>query len=413
MNKTFLYTGCWVIALLTLTLTAGFGEEKKGKFSAKPFAGSDGSLSEEEAAIYILCRNNKAVNDLYVANAVKIDGMKAVDVVGDKLDDLQSKTGHGAPWSWQELDKVFPPDKTPEEEEATLPTWKKIPILTKEVPLGKDGKTGVAGPLRLRKSAEDIASKLNEDPEEDLKDVRGATIGFSNNRLTKGDGAWNTQGALGLPVFLQLDSRTSAELTPYVEWTLNEVEGKNEDNVEELTFGLPVIGRFHPPVDYSALWKLRADPYFQTDFSGGHQIYGSDATLEYVGKVLGGPIYMGGFQNITKGSSLQYQLRVIPELDYSVTEEGGEHTTRLEGDDWFRAGGTVSLDFRTGDIEVGASYRFLETLSGSGDYSDLFSAHASVWLSKNAGITLEYTKGDTPVANQKIDLITLGLELKL
>ena len=101
----------------------------------------------------------------------------------------------------------------------------------------------------------------------------------------------------------------------------------------------------------------------------------------------------------------------------STTERVGVHTTRKEGDDWMRAGATVSLDFRLGGevfnpLDIGVSYQFLGALSGSGNYSELFKPHATWWLSESAGLTLEYSKGDTPVADKSIDLLTLGLEFK-
>jgi hypothetical protein len=62
---------------------------------------------------------------------------------------------------------------------------------------------------------------------------------------------------------------------------------------------------------------------------------------------------------------------------------------------------------------LGASYEMLEALSGEGGFSDLLKLRATLRLNDYAGLTLEYSVGDTPVADQEIDLITLGLELKL
>jgi hypothetical protein len=36
-------------------------------------------------------------------------------------------------------------------------------------------------------------------------------------------------------------------------------------------------------------------------------------------------------------------------------------------------------------LDFGVSYQFLSTLSGTGDFSDLFKAHATWWLTENAG----------------------------
>jgi len=163
---------------------------------------------------------------------------------------------------------------------------------------------------------------------------------------------------------------------------------------------------------------LQGKPYFQTDFGIRHEIYGVEANVEFVGNVFGSRVfYLGGYQNIGT-SGFQYQLRLIPKLDYSVTERGGVHTTRKEGDVWFRLGGTGSLDFRLGlqtfnALDAGVSYQFLETVSGSGGYSYLFKAHTTLWLIENVGVTLEYSKGDTPVADKPIDLITFGTRIQI
>jgi hypothetical protein len=166
----------------------------------------------------------------------------------------------------------------------------------------------------------------------------------------------------------------------------------------------------------SALWVFQAKPYFQTDFSFQDEIYGASASAEFVGGVFGSQLYIGGFQNLGP-SGLQYQLRVIPKLDYSVTERGGPYTDRKPGDDWFRLGGTFSLDLRLGGesfnpLDFGVSYSLLQTVSGSGGYSGLFKTHVTWWVSENIGPSLEYTKGETPVADKPIDLLALTLELK-
>jgi hypothetical protein len=104
-------------------------------------------------------------------------------------------------------------------------------------------------------------------------------------------------------------------------------------------------------------------------------------------------------------------------MDYSVTERGGIHTTRKEGDDWFRAGGLGSFDLRLGlktfqSLDAGVSYELLQAVSGSGGHSYLFKTHCTLWLVENAGATVEYSKGDTPVSDKAIDLLTFGLEFK-
>ena len=419
-------TACYAIqALLGLAISAHAAE----KFTAKNFAGTNWKLDRQEAAFYIVYRDKEPLSKFMVPGQMTLDPKKVVAAMGDKLDDLRSKTGHGAPWTWQELDARFPAKMTERDKDAALPEWKKIEGFTIEKKLGEDGASGSLGPFRLRKSAEDLTKKL--------KDSRGATVGFSNDRSVGGGGVWNTEGALDYPIKLirqgGLGESTELEIGPAIEWKLAQVQGVPKRDVEELTFSLPttiyaspggrkMTGTYEENIvnagikNYSALWVIQGKPYFQTDFSGGYEIYGAEASAEFVGNLFGSPIVLGGFHNMGT-SGLQYQLRVIPKLDFSTTERVGVHTTRKEGDDWMRAGATVSLDFRLGGevfnpLDIGVSYQFLGALSGSGNYSELFKPHATWWLSESAGLTLEYSKGDTPVADKSIDLLTLGLEFK-
>ncbi len=404
----------------------GATTEASENVSAKSFAGADERLEEHEAALYLAYRDDKPLSKLLAPGQLSLDIGMLVSAMQDDLDDLQSETGHDAPWTWQELDSLAIAKKRDDQKTSG---WKKITGVTVAKPLDENGDKGSLGPIRLRKSAPELTKAL--------RNAKGASVGFSNNHLIDGGGAWNTQGALGYPVKLFFQhgqgKSTEFEITPVLVWNLAEHEGKGEYEVNELAFSLPVIvyispggkkmtGTYEENISaagdrgFSRLWIVKAKPYFQTDFNFRHEIYGMEASAEYVGYLFGSKLYLGGFQNVSS-SGLQYQLRVIPRVDYSETAKRGIHTTRQEGDDWFRLGGQAALDFRMGEeylksLDIGASYQFFEALSGQGGYSDLFSTYATWWLSENAGMTLEYKRGDTPVAAQKIDLVILGLEFK-
>lgn len=395
------------------------------KLTAKTFAGADGKLNERQAALYIAYRDKEPLSKFLAPGETTLDSKKIVAALTDKLDDLRSLTGHEVPWTWQELDAIAATKAA----ETELPAWKKIKALTAEEKFGKDGNGGSLGPIRLRKSSADLTKSL--------KDAKGATVGFSDNFLLQGSGAWNSEGALDYPIKLNWQGKPGQsielEIGPATEWKLAEVQGNGKKDIQELNFSVPLTAYVSPgrrrmtgtyeeniaaagDTIFSALWVIQGKPYFQTDFGFRHEIYGVEASAEFVGGLLGSNLYLGGFQNIGD-SGLQYQLRAIPKLDYSATERAGPHTSRKVGDDWFRAGGMLSLDLRLGGklinpLDFGVSYQFLGTLSGTGDFSDLFKTHATWWLTENAGVTLEYSRGDTPVADQKIDLLTLGLEVK-
>ena len=399
--------------------------EAAENISAKKFAGNDGMLDEHEAALYLAFIKNKPLSEFLVPGQLTIDIDKIKKVMAIDIADLKLRIGEPL-WRPQELDSLAIAKKRDHQKK---PGWKKITGVTVAKPLGEKGDKGSLGPIRLRKSGSELAKNSSN--------AKGALIGFSDNRLINGGGAWNTQGALGYPVkfFFQHGPgrSTEFEITPVFGWNLAEAEGTAEYEVNELDFSLPVIvyispggnkmtGTYEENISaasdrgFSRLWIVTAKPYFQTDFDFRHEIYGIEASAEYVGYLFGSKLYFGGFQSIAS-NGLQYQLRVIPRVDYSETEKGGIHTTRQEGDDWFRLGGQVALDFRIGEeyfnsLDIGTSYQFFEALSGQGGYSDLFNTYATWWLSENAGMTLEYSKGNTPVAAQKIDLVILGLEFK-
>lgn len=400
---------------VALTLL-GFAASALGaeKFTAKAFARPDGKLNQREAALYVAYRDKEPLSSFVKPGETTLNWEMILAAMRDKLIDLRFKTGHSAPWTWQELDAAYPPKKTPAEEEAASPPWKKIEGLTKAKPLGKNGADGSLGPLRLRKNLAEA--------QKDLTEAKGATVGFSDNFLIGGDAALNSEGSLDYPIEWKHQGAAGSgqsitlEVGPATEWKLAQVQGNNTKDVQELNFSLPITAYISPGTQSSALWIVQSKPYLQTDFIFQHEIYGVEASTEYVGWVFGNAVYLGGFMDIGT-SGLQYQLRVIPKLDYSATEHGGRYTTRKPGDDWVRTGGTVSLDFRLGGkgfnpLDAGISYQFMDTLSGSGDFSHLFKTHATLWLSENTGLTLEYSEGDTPVAAKQIDLLTLGLEFK-
>ena len=397
--------------------------------SAKVFAGPNQKLDLQQAALYIAYRDNEPLAKFISPNQTTLDLNKVVDVMSDKLGDLQSKTGHAAPWTWQELDAAYlPHSKT---ETSPSPGWDNIEGVTTVKTFKNDKTSGSLGPFRLRKNADNLTQKL--------EDAAGATIGYSYNRLQSGNGAWNSQGILDYPVSWSHQYTDKAgkslelELGPAVAWNLAETQEADEKDVQELSFSIPATiyyspGRQKMTGTYeeniaaagrtiaSALWVFQARPYFLTDFSFQDEIYGATASAEFVGGVFGSPLYVGGFQNLGR-SGLQYQLRVIPKLDYSDTERGGPYTDRKPGDDWFRLGGTFSFDLRLGGesfnaLDLGVSYSLLQAVSGSGGYSSLLKTHATFWITQNIGPSLEYSKGNTPVADEPIDLLALKLEVK-
>lgn len=419
------YSFSVLLLLITILFATAISVGAAEQFTARSFSGPDGQLDLQRIAFYIVYRDDEPLSKFIPPGQTELNPKIVVDAMADKIDDVRSKTGHCAPWTWQELDVVFPPKKTGSQADAALPEWKRIDGVTKKKEFGKDSILKSLGPFMLRKSTANLFNNLS--------DASGATLSYSKNGLKDGSGAFNSDGVLDYPTnwnLYQGGHGRSLEmgLDFATQWHIAQVQEDRSKDVEELTFSTPLTLYLSPGmwtrngvsnVDAasSGLLIIQGKPYFQTDFGFRYEIYGVEATAEFVGSVLGSQsIYLGGYHNIGS-SGLQYQLRLIPQLDYSVTERGGIHTTRKEGDDWFRLGGTGSFDFRLGlftfkTLDAGVSYHFLQAVSGSGGYSKLFKAHITLWLIENVGATIEYSKGDTPVADKPINLITFGLEFK-
>lgn len=396
------------------------------KLTAKSFAGTDEKLDEQEAALYLVYLDKTPLSELMDPGEITLNPKKVLNIKQDRLVDLERLTNRKAPWPWKQLDDLFQDRPEISKVGESLQVLKKIDGLTKEKIISKDGST--IGPFILRKNSAELTQSLSN--------AKGATLAYSKNNLKSGSGVLNSDGILDYPIKWNLwegETGSGKSLRMVLdfasEWKLAQVQNDPKKEVEELTFSVPLTFHLSPGLlttgdsdhnkknAYGALFILQSKPYFVTDFSFRDEIYGVEANAEYVGHLLGLPqLYMGGFMRIVDG--FYYKLRLIPKLDYSTTVRSGIHTTREEDDDWFRLGGTGSLDLRLylqtiNALDAGVSYQLFQAVSGSGGYSYLFEAHATFWLSENIGLKIEYSKGDTPVADNPIDLIFLGLEFKL
>jgi hypothetical protein len=320
--------------------------------------------------------------------SLDVDKLAVDEDIIARIDELGLKT-HAGPWRWQELDDHYLQINQPIKKKSQLPT------------------------LLLRGSISDLWLDSKH-----FANAKGVTLSLSNNNLSKGHAAWNSEGVLGFPQqFIDDQSGAGSSLEVYISlptisWKIAQVQGSSADkNTEELNFSIPVRGY----ISNRAVWSVTAKPYYQTDFSFGYGIWGGEVSAEPNGEVFGSSLHLGSFANLGT-SQWQYQIRVVPKIDWSGTSKTGVHTSRVIGDDWLRAGGLVSLEFRLGGVipDVGVSYETLQNLSGQGKNCNLLSAYGRYWLNehKDIALSLNYSKGSTLVANKKIDLLTFGLEWK-
>ncbi len=376
--------------------------------SSSDFAGEDGLLDRRELALFLAYKYEKPISECMGPGQVAVDLDKVEKLMYAEIATirigLKARGAGSPPWKPETIDSLVDGDSRREQGK-----WREIPGLTKKKPLGENGEGGSIGPVRLRKSERFL--------DVDRTSAKGASIGFSDNRLKEGRGAWNTEGALGYPVQLSRQDggggkSVEFEAIPFVSWNLAQIEGTSGFQINELAFGLPFIAKVSPGVGFSsAKWFLSGRPYYMTDFDFDQSIYGVEARAEYVGGVFGTALNMGGFYPLFDG--FRYSFRVTPAMDYSITEKAGSHTSRRDGDDWLRIGARSSLDLRFPFmLDVGLSYLFFDTVSGRGGYSDLLHVYATWWPGEHLGMTVDYSKGETPVAATEIDLVKVGVELR-
>jgi hypothetical protein len=284
------------------------------------------------------------------------------------------------------------------------------------------------GPFRLRKDVKSFAQdmwalEVSKDPK-DMASIQGASISYSNDFLIKGNGAWSTEGALLWPVtFLEWPDKAQSwafHMAPAVYWKIQEQEKTAPSDINELRFSVPLSAGWRPGTD---TWRneyfFNAEPYYQTDTNFRGEILGATASFEYRNKYLGHYWKIFGLGD----RDLYGRLRVTGIADYSSVENGSKYISRPEGSNWFRLGGEVAFDlgaFSSADtslatiqpITATVSYRFTDAVSGEGGYADLLKANLTYWFNPYIGLTADYQRGQTPVADKDIDLLTIGLQIK-
>ena len=285
------------------------------------------------------------------------------------------------------------------------------------------------GPLRIRRTTGDINTRSDaiqtDGPDEKIRDAKGAKISYSDNRLKSGSGAWSSEGAVYMPFIWSAQPTLTTDyrfgFSPAVSWNIQEQQGAGKADVDELKFSVPIHADFGGGPN-GRYWTTVLEPYYHTDTDFDGSIWGSTASLAFRGPVFGddGPhaFSLNTWKFLTRNST-SYKFGLKGLIDYSETHSTSPFSKRKKDDDWLRAGLEAGFSlglFREDEMPdksplvLNVGYKFLDSWSGDGGYSDLWNVSLTYWVSDYVGFTGEYQKGETPVAKEEIDLITLGLE---
>lgn len=266
---------------------------------------------------------------------------------------------------------------------------------------------------------------------DDLKDADGARISYTDNRQA-GKSSWSGEGALIYPIQLQGDEsgrkrETGSDrwlLLPSTSWHVNQVSRSTADDIEELRFQVPVTySTPHRQLGWLRHSNFELTPFVLTDFSFRGLVSG--ATFEYAPYIKGGPIDINaGFRRLIRTDapnrffdSLTYSIQLGALTDYSHLHSISQYIVRPDHPDYFRTGLKVKGQLKAKisesvELEGNVGYQGMVGLAGAPDYRDLLTLSFKTWLNEYLGFSVEYQKGETPVAQKNVDLMTVGIEMR-
>jgi hypothetical protein len=437
------------------------------KVNPADFANTNGKLGENDLIEFLIFRFDVPLNKI-VQKPYSIPTIaEKKEAVSDNLSAVVASAGHEPPLTVGEVNSWILGWKAPAKKPAEMPAWQKVPAILEPVvdrtieyfptnqpafkkrfrgtegqvkkekeefekgPGIKDSdkvsrRTVTYGPFRLRRNVGSMTDTFVETEhvtdENALATVEGAKIGYSNNFDLAGNGAFNTEGALIWSVRGIFEPEGSGDFLVHAglatSWNVQEQEKPDTADINELKFGIPVAtllqGKWLPGSESQML--LLAEPYYQSDTRFDGDIIGITVSAEYRNR------HFGNYRNWTKigRRNLDWRLRGLALADFSDVHQSSAFMKRTVDDDWTRFGAETGLELGLFDysgesklpVVLGLSYRFFQTVSGDGGYADLLKANLTFWLNAYMAASVEYQRGETPVANKDIDLLTVGFQLR-
>ena len=294
-------------------------------------------------------------------------------------------------------------------------TWTKPGLFGKPKDLAtRDGKRG---PFLLRRTADDWS--------DDLTDATGAKVTYSDDRVSK-QATWSSEGAIIYPIAIGAkkdpdpghprSGDATVQILPAVSWKIVDVAETKDGDVEELQFHAPVVWS---TAQFNTGWLSRSvisfSPYGLTDFHFKGAVIGATASFApFIFDRTSGFAINKGYTGLGYGP-VMYRLGFEPGLDFNHLSSASRFITRDDHKDHFRIGGKAELALRSlnfPSLELLISYQGFASISGGPSHSDLLSYSAKIWLNDYAGLSLDYQKGSTPIADKDVDLTTVGFEFR-
>ncbi len=279
------------------------------------------------------------------------------------------------------------------------------------------------GPIKIRQKVEDWRIK-------DITKVNGASISYFDDRI-ENSGTWATQGSIIYPIVGTKQRKNPTSSGPvYEEWALlPSIQWARDTNQNELSFKLPISYYVSHTVNRKrdtsgklvglSEWNdnFYVTPFYMTDFSFEGAMIGVELTYEPIIQV-GSQFQTGSWISPFENSDIAYLFRVIPGINYSRVLSESSFIERKENDGKLAITAKLELGFMPfGENipwEIHGTYDLSYDFTGdSNAYLDKWTANTTWWITDNVGLDLKYEKGDTPLTEKEIDLVTLNFEFRL
>lgn len=240
------------------------------------------------------------------------------------------------------------------------------------------------------------------DTPKNVRSAKSAELSFSRDSAADNE-AWVVKGALMKP-YLWSESMV---LAPGLE--MNQVRNSSDSktDTDSLVFG---VG-FEKEFKTEDLSWLRGGIQYATDTDldldvRGVELHYEPFDLDWPGR---------GTANKLGSLPLSYKWAAVLSSEFGRVYDVGTNTSLVTGEDYLRFGASLELNLWPTNFkkyEAQFAYTYLDTVSGDLRDRKHFSAAFSYEINSNYKLQLKYSDGDTTIALEDEDTVTLGLGIK-